>query len=135
MKMLNTLEEAAKAELNPGLQLALTEGLSILLRVLYPVVPHIGWMLWRDLSYAKAYGDMLDTAWPVVDEQALVRDSIELVLQINGKVRGAVNVPANASQQEIQAAALASEAFAKFSEGRPQKKVIVVPGRLVNIVV
>ncbi len=135
MKMLNTLEEAAKSEQSPDLQLALTEGLSILLRVLYPVVPHIGWMLWRDLGYAKAHSDMLDAAWPVVDEQALIRDSMELVLQINGKVRGVVNVPANASQQEIQATALASEAFAKFSEGRPQKKVIVVPGRLVNIVV
>jgi leucyl-tRNA synthetase len=135
MKMLNTLEEAARSEQHADLQLALTEGLSILLRVLYPVVPHIGWMLWRDLGYASAHGDILDTAWPAVDESALVRDSIELVLQINGKVRGAVSVPANASQQDIQATVLASEAFAKFSEGKPHKKVIVVPGRLVNIVV
>jgi leucyl-tRNA synthetase len=137
MKMLNTLEDAAKTSStdNQDFNLALTEGLSILLRVLYPVVPHIGWALWRDLGYAAAHGNMLDTAWPTVDESALVRDSIELVLQINGKVRGDVTVAASATQEEIQAAALATEAYARFSEGRPAKKVIVVAGRLVNIVV
>ena len=142
MKMLNTLEDAAKTGStdtsstdNQDFNLALTEGLSILLRVLYPVVPHIGWALWRDLGFAAAHGDMLDTAWPTVDESALVRDSIELVLQINGKVRGDVTVAASATQEEIQAAALATEAYARFSEGRPAKKVIVVAGRLVNIVV
>ena len=137
MKMLNTLEDAAKTSStdNQDFNLALTEGLSILLRVLYPVVPHIGWALWRDLGFAAAHGDMLDTAWPTVDESALVRDSIELVLQINGKVRGDVTVAASATQEEIQAAALATEAYARFSEGRPAKKVIVVAGRLVNIVV
>ena len=137
MKMLNTLEDAAKTSSadNQEFNLALTEGLSILLRVLYPVVPHIGWALWRDLGFAAAHGDMLDTAWPTVDESALVRDSIELVLQINGKVRGDVTVAASATQEEIQAAALATEAYARFSEGRPAKKVIVVAGRLVNIVV
>ena len=141
MKMLNTLEDAAKTSStdtsstdNQDFNLALTEGLSILLRVLYPVVPHIGWALWRDLGFAAAHGDMLDTAWPTVDESALVRDSIELVLQINGKVRGDVTVAASATQEEIQAAALATEAYARFSEGRPAKKVIVVAGRLVNIV-
>ncbi|MBU6305010.1 MAG: leucine--tRNA ligase [Betaproteobacteria bacterium] len=137
MKMLNTLEDAAKTSSadNQEFNLALTEGLSILLRVLYPVVPHIGWALWRDLGFAASHGDMLDTAWPTVDESALVRDSIELVLQINGKVRGDVTVAASATQEEIQAAALATEAYARFSEGRPAKKVIVVAGRLVNIVV
>jgi leucyl-tRNA synthetase len=77
---------------------------------------------------------MLDTAWPTVDESALVRESIELVLQINGKVRGGVTVAASANQEQIQAAALATEAYTKFSEGRPAKKVIVVAGRLVNVV-
>ncbi len=144
MKMLNTLEDAAKAgnasdaaqssaaqEMNQ----ALTEGLSIVLRVLYPVVPHIGWTLWRDLGFADIHGDMLDAAWPVVDEAALTRDAIELVLQINGKVRGSVSVASSASQEDIQAAALATEAFTKFADGKSPKKVIVVAGRLVNIVV
>ena len=136
MKMLNTLEDAAKAGSaeNEDLNLALTEGLSILLRTLYPVVPHIGWVLWRDLGFAAAHSDMLDTAWPTVDESALVRESIELVLQINGKVRGSVAVAASASHEQIQTAALATEAYRKFSEGKPAKKVIVVAGRLVNIV-
>ena len=114
---------------------ALTEGLSILLRVLYPVVPHIGWTLWRQLGYADQHGDMLDAPWPTVDEEALRRDSIELVLQVNGKVRGSVNVSADATEEQIREAALASEAFARFSEGRAARKVIVVAGRLVNIVV
>ena len=135
MKMLNTLEDAAKAEPNTDRNIALTEGLSILLRALYPVVPHIGWTLWKELGFAKKHGDMLDAPWPEVDATALVRDAIELVLQINGKVRGSVSVQASASQEEIQAAALATDAFAKFSEGKPAKKVIVVAGRLVNIVV
>ncbi len=135
MKMLNTLEDAAKAEPNADRNIALTEGLSILLRALYPVVPHIGWTLWKALGFAEKHGDMLDAPWPEVDATALVRDAIELVVQINGKVRGSVAVQASASQEEIQAAALATEAFAKFSEGKPAKKVIVVAGRLVNIVV
>jgi len=113
----------------------ITEGLSILLRVLYPVVPHLGWVLWNDLGYSKRYGDMLNAAWPLVDESALTRDSLELVLQINGKVRGAVQVAADADQKTIEAAALATDAFVKFSEGRPARKIIVVAGRLVNIVV
>ena len=137
MKMLNTLEDAAKsAPANSGaMNAALTEGLSILLRVLYPVVPHIGWTLWRQLGYADQHGDMLDAPWPTVDEEALRRDSIELVLQVNGKVRGSVNVSADATEEQIREAALASEAFARFSEGRAARKVIVVAGRLVNIVV
>jgi leucyl-tRNA synthetase len=71
----------------------------------------------------------------VVDEAALVQDEIELVLQISGKLRGALRVPAAADRAAIEAAALASAEFAKFSEGKPAKKVIVVPGRLVNVVV
>jgi leucyl-tRNA synthetase len=70
-----------------------------------------------------------------VDEAALVQDQIELVLQVSGKMRGAISVPAAADKAMIEAAALASPEFAKFSEGKPAKKVIVVPGRLVNVVV
>jgi len=123
--------DANAAETN----LAVSEGLSILLRVLYPVVPHLGWSLWKDLGFANAFGDMLNAPWPLVDESALISDTVDLVLQINGKVRGSLSVPASASQPQIEAAALSTEAFAKFSEGRPHRKVIVVAGRLVNIVV
>ncbi|MEY4083672.1 MAG: hypothetical protein RL483_1041, partial [Pseudomonadota bacterium] len=146
MKMLNTLEEATKeftkaatatGQPRPDEDLAacLREGLGILIRVLYPVVPHMGCALWQSLGYAQTYGDLLDAAWPAVDETALVRDSLELMLQVNGKLRGSLTVPADADQKAIEAAALASEAFAKFSEGKPLRKAIVVPGRLVNLVV
>jgi leucyl-tRNA synthetase len=77
---------------------------------------------------------LLDAAWPSVDDSALLRDEIELMLQINGKLRGSVSVPATASQADIQAAALSSEAFQKQAQGAAAKKVIVVPGRLVNVV-
>ncbi len=119
----------------PGAIAALREGFSILLRCLYPVTPHIAHTLWVDLGYAVEHGDLLDTAWPEVDASALVQDEIELMLQINGKLRGSVTVSATADKAAIEAAALASEAFIKQAAGAAPKKVIVVPGRLVNIVV
>ena len=76
-----------------------------------------------------------DAPWPKVDEAALVQDEIELMLQVNGKLRGAVRVPAGASKEEIEKLAVASEAFAQHSGGAAPKKVIVVPGRLVNVVI
>jgi leucyl-tRNA synthetase len=91
--------------------------------------------LWAELGYASKAGDLLDTAWPEVDESALQRDELELMLQINGKLRGAVTVSATASKEQIEQAALATEAFIKQADGAAPKKVIVVPGRLVNIVV
>jgi len=134
MKMLNALEAA---KLPPSAQTAATvrECLSILLRVLYPVVPHVAHALWVELGYAATEGDILDARWPEVDENALVQDEIDLVLQINGKVRGSVRVSAGADAKAIEGAALATEAFARHAEGRNAKKVIVVPGRLVNVVV
>ncbi|TXH59603.1 MAG: leucine--tRNA ligase, partial [Burkholderiaceae bacterium] len=134
MKMLNALE-GAKLPASPASAATVRECLSILLRVLYPVVPHVTHRLWTALGYEAVHGDLLDAPWPQVDEGALVQDEIELVLQINGKVRGAVTVPAAADKAAIEAAALASEPFARLSEGRPAKKVVVVPGRLVNVVV
>jgi leucyl-tRNA synthetase len=109
--------------------------LSILLRVLYPVVPHTAWNLWRDLGFVARYGDLLDAPWPEVDPQALAQDEIELVLQVNGKLRGKLVVPAAADRAAIERAAKASAEVAKHSNGAPIKKVVVVPGRLVNVVV
>lgn len=131
MKLLNALE-GFKAQ---GQDAALREGFSVLLRVLYPACPHIAHALWVDLGFAAELGDLLDTAWPVVDEAALVQDEIELMLQVNGKLRGSVKVAAGADKAAIEAAALANEECIKFSEGKPPKKVIIVPGRLVNVVV
>jgi leucyl-tRNA synthetase len=132
-KMLNALD-ALSADA-PGADAVLREGLSILLRVLYPVVPHTAWTLWRDLGYAGEHGDLLDARWPEVDERALVQATVQLVLQVNGKLRGHIVVPAGADREAIEAAARASAEVAKHASGAPVKKVIVVPGRLVNVVV
>ena len=134
MKMLNALE-SAKLPQGPETTATIRECLGVLLRVLYPVVPHVAHGLWNALGYAAAHGDLLDAAWPLVDEAALVQDELELVLQINGKVRGSVKVPAGADAAAVEAAAVATEAFGRLSEGRAPRKVIVVPGRLVNVVV
>ena len=134
MKLLNALE-SMKPDGSDGDAAVLCEGFSVLLRAIYPACPHIACMLWSDLGYAKAVGDLLDAPWPQVDEAALVQDEIELVLQVNGKVRGALKLPAAADRAAIEAAALASEGFARHAEGRAPKKIVVVPGRLVNVVV
>jgi leucyl-tRNA synthetase len=134
MKLLNALEDF-KTDGSPGDQAVLCEGASVLLRMLYPACPHISAHLWAELGYAARTGDLLDAAWPSVDESALLRDEIELMLQVNGKLRGSISVPASASKDDIEHAALASEAFQKQAQGAAPKKVIVVPGRLVNIVV
>ncbi|KWE60905.1 leucine--tRNA ligase [Burkholderia ubonensis] len=130
MKMLNAIDGAKGA--TPAV---LREVYGVLLRVLYPVVPHITFELWKTLGYADEFGPLLDAPWPKVDEAALEQAEIELVLQVNGKVRGALKVAKDASREAIEAAAVADEAFAKFGEGKPAKKIVVVPGRLVNIVV
>ena len=134
MKLLNALD-SFKPDGSAGDAAVLREGFSVLLRGLYPACPHIGHALWSGLGYADESGDLLDAPWPVVDEAALVQDQITLVLQISGKLRGSVTVPAGADKAAIEAAALASPEFVKFSEGKPATKVIVVPGRLVNLVV
>ena len=92
--------------------------------------------LWQQLGYAQAQGELLDAPWPKVDEGALKQDEIELVLQVNGKHRGSILVPAGADKAAIEKIALASEHYIKFAGGAAApKKVIIVPGRLVNLVV
>jgi leucyl-tRNA synthetase len=137
MKLLNTLEafKPSSAEGGDGDAAALCEGVSVLLRALYPACPHITHGLWTALGFAARQGELLDAPWPAVDESALVQDEIELVLQIAGKMRGSLRVPAQADAAAIEAAALASPEFARFAEGRAPRKVVIVPGRLVNVVV
>ena len=126
MKILNALDR-----FEGGRNAVTEEGLSILLRLLSPITPHICHHLWRELGFGD---DILHAPWPEPLEAALMQDEIELVLQINGKLRGSARVPAGATQQQIEQHALASEVAKKYMEGKPAKKVIVVPGRLVNIV-
>ena len=95
------------------------EGTSILIRVLYPVVPHSGCALWQELGFAAQHGSLLDAPWPQVDPAALAQDEIELVLQVNGKLRGKIIVPAAADRAAIEAAARASPEVAKHAAGAP----------------
>ena len=134
MKMINALEDFKALEC-AGAQVALIEGFGILLRCLYPATPHVAHSLWSQLGYAGHLGDLLDAPWPQVDPDALVQDEIELMLQVNGKLRGSIHVPAQADKAEIERIALASEAFIAQAAGAAPKRVIVVPGRLVNVVV
>ena len=134
MKMLNALEDFAD-DGSAGSQAALREGLGILLRAIYPATPHLTHALWGDLGYSAELGDLLDAPWPKADEAALQQDEIELVLQINGKLRGAIVVPAAASREQIERIAIDSEVFQKLAGGQAIKKVVIVAGRLVNVVV
>ena len=134
MKLLNALEGFA-LDGSAGTAAVLREGFSVLLRALYPACPHVTQGLWTDLGYAAQGKQLLDAGWPAVDEAALVQDEIELVLQVLGKTRGSVRVPAAADKAAIEAIAVASPEAVRWMEGKPAKKVVVVPGRLVNIVV
>jgi len=134
MKMLNLLEPFKLNEACTIGTPVLAECISILLRILYPVVPHMTHVLWQDLGYAPAFGPLLDAPWPVVDESALIQTEINLMLQINGKLRGEIRVPAEATKEQIESLALQSTPAIKALDGAIPKKVIVVPGRLVNIV-
>ena len=129
MKMLNALEKSGKENANRA---ATAEALSILLRLLSPITPHIAHALWRELGYGD---DVLAAPWPEAQDAALVQDELEMVLQVNGKMRGNIKVPASADKAAIEAAAIAHEAVQKQLDGGAPKKVIVVPGRLVNGVV
>ncbi|MDN3987166.1 leucine--tRNA ligase [Zwartia vadi] len=133
MKMLNAIDDANLGD-SSFAQAATAETIGILLRVLYPVVPHITWQLWAELGYAKPYGDLLDAPWPAVDESALITDEVELVLQVNGKLRGNLSVAREATREQIEQLAVAHDAVVRNLEGRPPKRVIVVPGKLVNVV-
>lgn len=132
MKLLNTIE-SFKSEAE-GSAAAVREAFGILLRGLYPVCPHITHALWNELGYDKDLGGIIDAPWPQVDATALVQDEIELMVQVNGKLRGSIKVAKDADKATIEAAAVANESAARFIEGTP-KKIIVVPGKLVNIVV
>ena len=99
--------------------------------LLSPVAPHMAQALWEAAGKEKL---IVDEAWPQADEAAMVKDEVLIVLQVNGKVRSKVSVAADASKDQIEAMALEDENVAKFIEGKTVRKVIVVPGRLVNIV-
>jgi leucyl-tRNA synthetase len=136
MKMLNALQDAGKGtgrrDDGGATRTAVYDSFGILLRVLYPIAPHVSHGLWGDFGYA---GDIGGAPWPKVDAAALETDEIELVLQVNGKLRGHMRAPKSAGREELEQLALAHDAVTRFTNGQAVKKVVVVPGRLVNVVV
>jgi len=130
MKLLHLLDEADRGG---DADAFLAEGLSILLRVLYPVAPHVCQVLWTEVGLEAVLGELVLAPWPQPDPAALQRDEVELVVQVNGKLRGAIRVAVGAPREDIERAALADPAIARFLTGAP-RKVIIVPGRLVNVV-
>jgi leucyl-tRNA synthetase len=140
MKLLRTLEDLPTIPIPPNSspddfmkvrQWICREGMSILLRLLSPITPHITHALWKELGYGD---DILKAPWPEVDEAALVQNEIELVIQVNGKLRGSLRVAKDTDKATLEQLALAHEAVQKQLAGAAAKKVIVVPGRLINVV-
>jgi len=128
MELVNAISAWPGKQQHPA---ALREALEAVVCLLGPFVPHIAEELWQELGHAdglEAHG------WPVCDEAALVAATILIVVQVNGKVRGKVSVPADADDQSVRAAALADANVARFLEGLSVRKVVVVPGRLVSVV-
>lgn len=107
------------------------EALDAIVQCLAPIVPHIAAELWTTLGHGS---DVMSSGWPAFDESALIKDELELVIQVNGKVRVRLAVSANASKEEVEALALADDTVKKWTDGKSIRKVIVVPGKLVNIV-
>jgi leucyl-tRNA synthetase len=127
MKILNALERLPEEEAAVD-----AEGLSILLRLLSPITPHLCHHLWRELGFGE---DVMHAPWPEPDTAALEQDEVELVVQVNGKLRGSILVPRQADKSAIEKLAMANANVQKFVAGQNVKKVVVVPGRLVNLVV
>jgi len=129
MTLMNVLEKAPQAT---ALDRALIqEGLETVTLLLAPITPHISHELWSRLGHS---GAVIDARWPVQDDSALVQDTLQLVIQVNGKLRGQIDMPASASREDVEAAARINENVLRFTEGLTIRKVIVVPGKLVNIV-
>jgi leucyl-tRNA synthetase len=129
MELVNaTVREEDDSDQGRGLR---QEILEAIVAMLAPIVPHICHVLWQRLGHGAP---VVDAAWPRPDAAALARDSLDLVVQVNGKLRGRITVAPDASQQEIETLALADENVRRFTEGRAVKRVILVPGKLVNIV-
>jgi leucyl-tRNA synthetase len=131
MKILNAIEKLRDAG-GGAVNATANEGLSILLRLLSPITPHVAHRLWRELGFGE---DVMHAPWPEPDPAALEQEEIELVVQVNGKLRGSIRVPKAADKKAIEDLAVSNSNVKKYIEGQAIKKVVVVPGRLVNLVV
>jgi leucyl-tRNA synthetase len=129
MKLLNTLNKLSTDEADANL---VHEGMSILLRMLAPIIPHITQHLWQTLKYGEL---IVKASWPQIDATALTVDSVEIAVQVNGKRRGTVVIPVEASQAEVEKIAATNKNVQAFLENKPIKKIIFVPKKIINIVV
>ncbi len=127
MKILNALERLPEEE-----SAAEAEGMSILIRLLSPITPHIAHHLWRELGFGE---DVMVAPWPEPDPAALEQDQVELVVQVNGVKRGTVLVPKTADQRAIEALVKSLEFVKKYVGDKLIRRIVIVPGRLVNVVV
>jgi len=135
MKMLNVLEQRILSTVKLTQEFdckLLEESIGILIRLLSVITPHICDHLWQELGYGN---EILDSSWPEPDPQALETDEVELVIQVNGKLRGKITVAVDADDENIKSTAMADENVQRFTSGKEVNKVIIVPGRLVNIVI
>ncbi|MFW0697295.1 leucine--tRNA ligase [Pantoea sp. R13S299] len=130
MELMNKLARAPQeSEQDRAL---MQEALLAIVRLLYPFTPHACYVLWQTLG---GEGTIDEASWPVADEAAMVEDSLLVVVQVNGKVRGKITVPADATQEQVQARAAQEHLVAKYLDGVTIRKVIYVPGKLLNLVV
>lgn len=135
MSLVNLLQKLAEdATTDSSVTSVVREGVSFVIRLLAPIVPHITHTLWRDLGYGDGVGLVLDAPWPAVDPDALRQDTVDIVVQINGRRRAQIVVPIAAQAGEIEALARADETIMRHLDGKTIRKVIVVPQRIINIV-
>ena len=113
----------------------LVESFSILLRVLYPIAPHICCHIWNNVQYENLFGALVDSEWPIVDEKALQQDFVDITIQINGKSRGRIKIPSSASDEQVLKIAQDSKEYQKYCQTKDILRTIIVPNRLINIVV
>ena len=128
MKLTNAINAVDLERLRAPVQ---AEALSTLIRLLAPFSPHLAEELWHQLGGTDSVHRQ---RWPVLDPEALVQDTVDVVIQVKGKVRGTIKVPSDADKATLEQLALASEVAAKWLDGQPPRRVIVVPGKLVNLV-
>ncbi|MDA9690214.1 class I tRNA ligase family protein, partial [Betaproteobacteria bacterium] len=140
MKLLNTIDlflqqpNCNQEQFVKDDKVILVESFSILLRILYPIAPHICCHIWRNVGYENVFGTLVDSEWPIVDEKALQQDYVDITIQINGKSRGRIKIPSSASEEQVLKIAQESKEYQRYCQTKEILRTIVVPNRLINIV-
>ena len=132
MELLNTTTKFNDSPNSETDHIVVQEALEIIILMLAPIVPHFSHVLWNHLGHENA---AMEQSWPTLDQAALVQDSVLMVLQVNGKLRDKIEVPKSISNEDLELKTLQNKSIKKFTEGKDVRKIIVIPGRLVNVVV